>query len=87
MRRDSRNAGSAAPLVLNSAESEVLGEMRSADVQLGQIRVLHTARIAALVGVEPKPPVTRQVFAPGTCAVEVPRNCRTASVTRFRPWM
>src|SRR5205823_9446441 len=39
---------------------------------------------SALVGT-PSPDVTRQVSAPGTCAVDVPRICRTPSTMRLNP--
>lgn len=34
----------------------------------------------------PSPAVTRQVAAFGTWAVLVPRNCRTPSLIRLKPW-
>ncbi len=34
----------------------------------------------------PFPAVTRQVAAPGTWAVLVPRNCFTPSLMRLKPW-
>lgn len=34
----------------------------------------------------PSPAVTRQVAAPGTWAVLVPRNCFTPSLMRLKPW-
>ncbi len=69
-------------------ERAVLDQVRLADGEAGEVRgAVHVARIAALVGVEPSTAVTRQVRAPSTCAVEVPRSWRTPSVSRFRPWM
>ena len=42
-------------------------------------------RSRALVGT-PSPEVTRQVWAPATWAVDVPRIWRTPSVIRLKPW-
>ena len=43
------------------------------------------ARINPLLCASAPPLVTRQVSAPATCAVEVPRICRTPSRMRLRP--
>ena len=59
-------------------EGAVLDEVRLADGEAREVGAwFMPARMAALVGVEPSPAVTRQVRAPSTCAVEVPRSCRT----------
>src|SRR5438093_9396080 len=49
-------------------------------------REAHRRRMTAPVG-SVLPPATRASSQPATCAVEVPRICRTASTVLLTPWM
>src|SRR5207249_1449031 len=49
-------------------------------------REAHRRRITAPVG-SVLPPATRASSQSFTCAVEVPRICRTASTVLLKPWM
>src|SRR5438034_1337470 len=53
--------------------------------RLGE-REAHRRRMTAPVG-SVLPPATRASSQPATCAVEVPRICRTASTVLLKPWM
>src|SRR4051812_4264635 len=71
------------------AATRRLPERSRVGVELGQRRRLdHAAgsavKMIAEVGT-PSPEVTRDTSAPSTCAVEVPRICRTPSAIRLKP--
>src|SRR5207237_8337184 len=59
-------------------------ELGAVGRRLGE-RPGHRRRMTAPVG-SVLPPATRASSQPATCAVEVPRICRTASTVLLKPW-
>src|SRR5262249_19233261 len=49
--------------------------------------IAHAHRSSSAPLGTPSALVTSAVRAPGTCAVDFPRSCRTPSLTRLNPWM